>query len=80
MLYKRLDITPVLVFNMVICMEFESMNVALRGQCVKPLHQQTINNTLFQRTLLFYHNYGDLSSASSDFFKTFPAELLEKIP
>ena len=38
---------------MVVCMEFESMNVALRGQCVKPLHQQTIyhlqllNNTIF---------------------------------
>ena len=31
---------------MVTCMEFESMNVALRGQCVKPLHQQAINNIL----------------------------------
>ena len=27
-------------------MEFESMNVALRGQCVKPLHQQAIMSFL----------------------------------
>ena len=27
---------------MVVCTEFESVNVALRGRCVKPLHQQTI--------------------------------------
>jgi hypothetical protein len=31
---------------MVTCMEFESMNVALRGQCVKPLHQQAMMSFL----------------------------------
>ena len=28
--------------KMVACTEFESVNAALRGQCVKPLHQQAI--------------------------------------
>ena len=28
-------------FNMVVCTGFEPVSVALRGQCVKPLHQQT---------------------------------------
>ena len=68
MLYKRLDITPVLVFNMVICMEFESMNVALRGQCVKPLHQQAIVIMSFFKTLLFYHIYFVLSIVYSSIF------------
>ena len=33
--------TPELVlnYNMVTSMEFESMNAAVKGQCVKPLHQ-----------------------------------------
>ena len=26
---------------------FEPVNVALRGQCVKPLHQQTSTNTVY---------------------------------
>ena len=37
-----------LLLKLVTSMEFESMNVALRGQCVKPLHQQTINNVFFK--------------------------------
>ena len=33
-----------LITKMVPCTEFESVNAALRGQCVKPLHQQGKSN------------------------------------
>lgn len=39
---KRLDNKyHTYAFNMVVCTGFEPVSVALRGQCVKPLHQQT---------------------------------------
>lgn len=39
---KRLDNKyQTCAFNMVVCTGFEPVSVALRGQCVKPLHQQT---------------------------------------
>ena len=39
---KRLDNKyQTYAFNMVVCTGFEPVSVALRGQCVKPLHQQT---------------------------------------
>ena len=39
---------PFIYINLIICnlvtsMEFESMNAAVKGQCVKPLHQLAIN-------------------------------------
>ena len=37
-------------------MGFGPMYVALRGLCVKPLHQRAINNNALT-TLLFYHLY-----------------------
>ena len=39
---KRYDLEyHTYAFNMVVCTGFEPVSVALRGQCVKPLHQQT---------------------------------------
>lgn len=36
---------------MVPCTEFESVNAALRGQCVKPLHQQGKSNEQYNTTI-----------------------------
>lgn len=38
----KLDIISSYFLNMVACTEFESVNAALRGQCVEPLHQHAI--------------------------------------
>lgn len=35
--------------KMVACTEFESVDAALRGQCVEPLHQQARNNVFLKR-------------------------------
>ena len=41
---KKLCQMTELLFKMVTCTGFEPVNAAVKGRCVKPLHQQAIKN------------------------------------